>query len=570
MKKSKSSALSVILALLSIWIFGAIPAQASGGSFTNNLDTHLASGLVVPSSYETSAEGLVCFNLTGGNYRYLYTSNVQLVYEFGVETYTDTFDYSIAKTNDVYPMCLTPTLGADFSNATNVRINGVVHVSTELAPSFATYLATKGITSVSVWSNYYQNKTVFDFTFSNPSGKPLVYAISDFKIDNLTAAGAPAFLVVPAKSDAVIYGISLPGDYTQDIPNLAVSANLTAKKLTTVKMKRIKLPKGLKLVSNAPELWNYPGYNENQVGQKVTTPCLKLKNTLKKSVSVKAALTWVTGKEKLKGTYGEIITIAPGVTQCVAGLDSNDNYFLKDVRVGKKTTLSGSIKVVKPSTVSTANLQLNGYSVTQPAWLSFDAATKTTKIFLYVANPNTFQNAVLSNPTLNGVALAGPAVGGGCECGGPGYDPHTRTVQVKKIKGDVRVGKTLALGGSMSSSPDVSVVMNSDLTGGDGAYGCTAYHLEAFNEYDSDANVTDVKLNCYNMTDVVRNLNLTNLVITATENGMPTQTYRVLPSAQIVTLKPNASWVGVTIFRAIGDWRTGQKTLTFDGLTYTQ
>jgi hypothetical protein len=117
-KKSKSSALSVILALLSIWIFGAIPAQASGGSFTNNLDTHLASGLVVPSSYETSAEGLVCFNLTGGNYRYLYTSNVQLVYEFGVETYTDTFDYSIAKTNDVYPMCLTPTLGADFSNAT--------------------------------------------------------------------------------------------------------------------------------------------------------------------------------------------------------------------------------------------------------------------------------------------------------------------------------------------------------------------------------------------------------------------------------------------------------------------
>lgn len=554
-----------VIALFASLVFGGSASYASSMTFSSGLDLHLVP-MVTPGSTFEYVNGVACFPLVGADstYKTLYFNDVTLTYKIDNVEYFDSLDYSGGKVGDTYKACATPS-GDGFERATDVVLSGLVHVDSAFATSVATYFASKQITLADVLFMDEGGRSTLQLTLSNETAKPLSYAISNLTVDGQVPDNSPKYLLVAPKSTTYLLLGSIAGTYQRDHIAVPATMTLTSVKLSNLTTKSLKLAKGLKLVANSVASWGYPSSNDLQPGVGLTMPCLQVKNTTAKAITAKAALTWKTGSVKLNGTDGSVLSIPAGETFCFDGLDSNELYFEDDVRIGKQISVSGEIKVVKASTFDTSGITLNGHTIVSTPGMLYDSATKTTTVYLHVAKDASDANSILANPSINGTALPSAAVGGGCECGGPGVAPGSRTIKIQNIKGDQRVGKNLRIAGSLSTSPEVSVQGIENLMSQDGSYGCFLYHPEQEATYDPITNTTEFKVFCYNRSVVVRNINLTGITAATSEPGKPNQIYPLMPGSNLISLPPQWAWTKRSLFRLIGDWRTGSKTLTIQG-----
>lgn len=569
LSRSAKSFLTVLALFASIF-FGNAPSNASTLPFAANLDLHLAN-LVTPGTTFEFSEGRACFPLVGSNapYKTLYFNEVLLTYRIDLVEYTDSLDYSADRVGDTYKACASPT-GLGFERATDIALSGLVHTNSSFANNFSAYMSSKKISVTDIWFLFEGGRSTPQLTLSNDTAKPLSFSISNLLIDGQAPANAPKYLMLPAKSTGYLALGSIAGNYQQD--HLAVPAEITLSpvRLSSLIPKGLKVAKGLKILPNAVASWGFPSTNDVQPDADLTLPCLQVKNTTKKPMTIKAALTWKLGSEKLVGTDGNVLTIEAGQTICLGGLDSNDRYFEGDVRVGRKLNVSGQLKTVKATTFDTTGIVLNGHALSWKPGILYDSTTKTTTIYLHVAKVSSESNSILSNGTVNGLPLAAVAVGGGCECGGGDILPGTRTIKIEKIKGDQRIGKKLTITGSLATSPEVSVQGIESLMSQDNSYGCFLYHPEQEIQYNPLTNTTDFSVFCYNHTIQVHNINLNGITASTDEAGKPNQVYSLLPNANLISLRPAQAWTKRTLFRLIGDWRTGAKTLNIIGVPVFQ
>ncbi|MEY4452311.1 MAG: hypothetical protein RLZZ380_1432 [Actinomycetota bacterium] len=559
-----------VVTILASFVFGGSASYASSMTFTSGLDLHLAP-LVTPGSTFEYVDGVACFPLVGPEapYKTLYFNDVSVTYKIDNVDYYDSLDYSGDRVGDTYKACTTPS-GAGFEGATDVVLSGLVHVDSTFATNVATYFASKQITLAEVWFMDEGGRSTPQLTLRNETTKVLSYSISNLTIDGQVPVNSPKYLLVAPKSTTYLPLGSIAGSYRQDHVAIPATMTFTPVKLSTLTTKSLKLAKGLKLVANSVANWSYPSSNDLQPGVGLTMPCLQVKNATTKAITVKAALTWKAGNEKLNGTDGSVLNIPAGETFCIDGVDSNELYFEEDVRIGKQISVSGELKVVKASTFDTSGIALNGHAISGKPGMLYNSETKTTTIYLHVALINQESNSILSNPKVNGVGLKAAAVGGGCECGGGDILPGTRTVKLENLKGDLRIGKKLVITGTLSTSPEVSIQGIETLMYQDNSYGCFLYHPEQEVTYDPFTNTTEFKVFCYNHTIEFHNINLTGITAATSEPGKPNQVYPLLPGANLVNLAPAQAWTKRSLFRLIGDWRTGSKTLTILGVPVFQ
>jgi hypothetical protein len=441
----------------------------------------------------------------------------------------------------------------------------LVHTDSSFANTVPAYFASKQITLTEVWFMDEGGRSTPQLGLKNDTNKVISYEISNLTIDGQVPVNAPKYLLVAPQSATYLPLGSIAGTYQQDHVAVPATMTLTPVKLSNLTTKSLKLAKGLKLVANSVASWSFPSSSELQPGVGLTMPCLQVKNTTTKSITVKAALTWKASTQKLVGTDGSVLSIPAGESLCLDGLDSNELFFEDDVRIGKQLSVSGEVKEVKGSTFDTSGIALNGHAISGKPGMLYNSETKTTTIYLHVALISQESNSILSNPKVNGVSLKSAAVGGGCECGGGDILPGTRTVKLENLKGDLRVGKKLVITGTLSTSPEVSVQGIETLMYQDNSYGCFLYHPEQEVTYDPFTNTTEFKVFCFNHTIEFHNINLTGMTAATSEDGKPNQIYPLLPGANLVNLAPGQAWTKRSLFRLIGDWRTGAKTLSILG-----
>ena len=564
MKKFKS--ITTIFAVLMALVSAPIAAQAAAGVDSTQLDLHLTPGVTPPTTFRSLDTGETCFTFTGGATKSLYFQSVTLNYTVGGQPYSEPLYATVQRSNSVFDLCFVPEVNTDFINATDVSFSGTLHQASTLSSNFETYLAGKMLTLQDTYIWFDGTKSRFEVTVKNNTNKALAYKVTDFQIDSKPVQNAVQAIVVPGNSETWIQLGDVAGDYEKDATNLPVSINMTTASFSKLTTSKVKVQKGLTIQPNSSTSWNFPTYNPLQPGESITRPCLMVKNTSGKALAIKATLSWKVDINSTVGNYGEVMPLAKGASVCVAGLDSNDRFLSGDVRLGKKATVSGSIVIVKESKIVTSGITLGGYTLLQRPWVSYDAATKSTQIVIYVTHPSFGGNALLSAPKVNGVQTDAAVVAGTCECGGPGIDYRSRTLVLSKVKGDLRVGKTLKITGLLQTSIPTTVSWTGNYPqSDDGEYGCTLYHPESSSTYNGSTNITDFKLQCYNNSTVAHSVDLSGLTAVAEEAGQTTRTYTPVAGASNIQLPAKMQWSPVTIFQLLGEWRTGEKSLTISG-----
>lgn len=564
--KFKSALLAVtVLTSLLMAPFGA---QATPSVDTSQLNMAGTPGVTAPTTYELKDDGQVCFVFSGGSAKTLYFQDAGLTYNIIGEpfSYNESLYYTVQKDGTSFNLCLYPVVGTGFVNATGVAFTGTLKQGTTISSNFETYLASKGLTLKDTYFWFNGTNTQFEMTVENTSTKALGYNVTDVLIDGKVTVNAPTAIVVPAKAESWIRLGEVAGDYEKNYANLSITMNLTVSPFSKLISTKVKLPKGLSVVSNSATSWDYPSYNRLQPGESITRPCLLLKNTSGKAISVMSTLSWKSGSSSSTGNFGELLPIAKNGIICASGLDSNDKFLTGDLRLGQTVTVTGSVSIVAQSSVVTSGLKLGGYRLTQKPWVSYDAATKSTQVVIYVTHSTLEGDALLKAPKINGVQTDAAVVAGRCECGGPGYDYRSRTLVLTKVKGDLRVGKTLKLTGTLqNSTPLTYSYTGSGLQSDDGNYGCTLYHPEIDSKYDGKTNITDFKIQCYNSTSVAHSIDLSALTALAEEPGQPNRNYTAISGLSNLSLPANMPWTATTVFQLLGEWRTGAKTLTISG-----
>ena len=556
----KSKALVAALGVMVSLAIAPLPATAESSLDVSELNIQGTPGTAAPSEVTFNDNGAACFTFTSTS-KNLEFQDVAMHYTFGGFTYQENLYEAPTKVDNNYTVCqstwnIDP---ADLPLATDWALKGVLHQPTTVSANFTAYLAAKKLTleSVFIWDN--GTTSYLDMSIANNTSTPLAYSVKNLKFDGKTVSNPAVNIVVPAKTQSWVQLGSVLGTYQRDGVNVPLTLTMTPEKFSTVTHTKLTLPKGLSIAKDSGAMFEYTPYN------KTTTPCLALKNSTGKAISVLSTLTWKLGTKSVIGTYGQLVSIAKGATTCVSGIDSNDLGLAGDKRTGQKIFVSGKVELVTETKFDTKGLKLNGYKITQAPRMYYDAATKTTQIYVFVTHPTLGGDAVLNAPKINGAQTDGSVVSIPCECGGGDFDIRSRTLTLTKVKGDLRVGKVLKLTGTLENSTPVTV--SADVTGletEDYSARCFFYHAQE-SSYDAKTNLTKFKFLCINNTSTAKTFDLSALEAVAEVEGLSPATYTALPSTKSLVIAPNTNkWV--TVFEMLGDWRTGdKKTLTITG-----
>lgn len=556
----KSKALVAALGVMVSLAIAPIPAMAETSLNVSELNLQGTPGTVAPTEVTFNDNGAACFTFTSTS-KYLEFQDVTMHFTFGGTPYQENLYEGPTRVDNTYTVCqstwnIDP---ADLPLATDWALKGVLHQQTTVSANFAAYLAAKKLTleSVFIWDN--GTTTYLEANVFNKTTTPLAYSVKNLKFAGKTVSNPVVSIVVPAKTQAWVQLGNVAGAYGRDFANVPLTLTMTPAKFSTVTHTKLTLPKGLSIAKDSGAMFEYTPYN------KTTTPCLALKNSTGKAISVLSTLTWKLGTKSVIGTYGQLVSIAKGATTCVSGLDNNDVAFTGDKRTAQKLFVTGKVALVAETKFDTKGLKLNGYKITDAPRMLYDAATKTTQIYVYVTHPTLGGDAVLNAPKINGVQTESSVVSIPCECGGGDYDIRSRTLTLTKVKGDLRVGKVLKLSGTLVNSTPLTV--SADVTGletEDYSARCFFYHAQE-SSYDSKTNLTKFKFLCINNTSTSKTFDLSALEAVAEVEGSSPATYMALTSVKSLVIAANSSkWV--TVFEMLGDWRTGEKkTLTITG-----
>lgn len=555
----KSKAVLAAIGILVSLSIAPSPASADTSLDVSQVNLQAAPGTVAPTEVTFSDNGGVCFAFTSSASS-LEFSQFELTYNLvGLDFVEEIYEYP-TKSGNKFTVCheIWSINSLDIPSVTNWALKGTVRQPTTVSANFAAYLAGKKLTldSLFIWDN--GSTTYLDLNLSNKTSTPLAYSVKNLKFNNKTVANPATSIVVPAKTQTWLQLGSVEGAYEKGGLNVPLTLALTPVKFSTVVPTKLTLPKGLIVAKDSAARFDYMGYN------KTTNPCINLKNTTTKTISVMSTFTWKSGTKTITGNYGQLISIEKNATACISGIDDNDLGFAGDKRTGQSLTVTGKVVAVAETKFDTKGIKLNGYKISQSPRMYYDPVTKSTQIYVFVTSTDLDGDAVLNAPKVNGVQTDGSVVSIPCECGGEGFDNRSRTLSLTKIKGDLRVGKLLKLSGTLANSTPMTV--NSEIEGlmtDDYSARCFVYHAQE-SSYDSKTNLTKFKFLCVNNTTTSKTFDLSGLEALAEVEGSAPATYTSLSTLKNVVIPANTNkWI--TVFEMLGDWRTGAKTLTITG-----
>lgn len=559
----RAKALVATLGVLVSLAIAPIPALANTSLDVSELNLQGTPGTVAPTEV-TFNKSSACFAFTSPA-KNLEFNDVTMHFTF------DGFDYveylyglndAPIHIDNTFTACMSTgyIYPADLPLATGWALKGTLHQLTTVSANFAAYLAGKKLSLESLDIFDDGNTTYLDLSVWNRTSTPLAYSVKNLEFNGMTVVNPVVSIVVPAKTQSWIQLGSVAGAYRRDRVNVPLTLTLTPLKFSTVSPTKMTLPKGISIVKDSAAMFDYVGYDV-----KTTTPCLSLKNSTGKEIAVMSTLIWKVGTKTLTGNYGQLVTIAKNATSCVSGLDDNGVSFAGDMRTGQSLTVTGKVAIVTASTFDTKGLKLNGYKVVKAPSIYYDAATKSSQIYVNVTSTTLDGDAVLNSPKINGVQTDGSVISIPCECGGPGSDYRSRTLALTKVKGDLRVGKVLKLSGTFANSTPLA--LSTQVVGletEDYAARCFVFHAQE-SSYDSKTNLTKFKFLCFNNTATAKTFDLSALEALAEVDGSSPATYTSLASLKSLVIPAKTSQKWVTVFEMLGDWRTGAKSLTITG-----
>ncbi len=456
----------------------------------------------------------------------------------------------------------------EFSNplaVSELKLSGTSVVSTTFSKSFENKLKSVGLsvsaeTPLGVYYNEY-NGSQFAVGVTNKTTKTISVKLSGFKFQG-QSLGTKTFTLIlaPGASDYLNFG-SLLNDVSVGYTDASVTVTIAKVTVAKVSRKTIKVPAGLQLVTTTPSDWYYypamddamPSYNNT------TSLCQKVKNTTKKPIGVESKFSFSAGSKKVVNYSGSSVDVIPaGETYCLSGAYSNRANPSGDWRVGSAVTISGTLKVVKVSAMTTTGLVLPEGFTAGNAWFNYNASTKKTSATLVINAPDGFQGDLLiSGMTFNGKTNLS-RVAGPCQCGGPGIG-NVRIVTIGELSGDQRIGKSIAVKGEAEIT--YPTMLNSSI---DSLWsqGCFAYYAQEWT-YSEATDKTSVVLHCNNYGTKSKKLSLSDLNLTVTTVDGEIVDYK--PTIKSITLSAKTYDKLVVAFVVDGDIRTGGSTVEITG-----
>ncbi|MFM5951064.1 MAG: hypothetical protein ACKOOE_00430 [Micrococcales bacterium] len=456
----------------------------------------------------------------------------------------------------------------EFSNplaVTNLKLSGTAVQATTFSKSFENTLKSVGLsittdTPLGVYYNTY-NGSQFAVGVANKTKKVISVKLSNFKFEG-KSLGSKSFTLIlaPGATDYLSFG-SLLNDVSVGYTDASVTVTTSKVTVAKVTRKTIKVPAGLQLVTTSPTDWYYypamadamPSYNNT------TSMCQKVKNTTKKPIGVESKFSFSAGSKKVLNYSGTSVNVIPaGETYCLTGAYDNRTNPSGDWRVGSAVTISGTLKVVKVSTLTTSGLVLPEGFTAGNSWFSYNASTKKTTATLVINAPDGFQGDLLiSGMSFNGKTKLSK-VAGPCQCGGPGMG-NIRIVTLGELSGDQRIGKVLAVKGETEITYPTQLNTEIDSLW---SQGCYAYYAQEWT-YSDATGKTSVVLHCNNYGTKTKKLSLTGLTLTVTDLDGEMVEYQ--PTIKSITLTAKTLDKLVVMFVVNGDIRTGGSTVEIKG-----
>ena len=466
-----------------------------------------------------------------------------------------------------------PSLG-DLQTAESIGLTATVHYGSTISGAFKTFMSGKGVTIKDISIIRRGAGAAIQVTMRPKSKKPVYLTPTKLKFDALVLTPSEKVWVLSPGQDTDFQMGYSSTNFALDHPNGSLVATLATVVPSTVKTVGIKLPSGLSISTPDPAQWAYTSvdsryYDPSNTDR--TSPCLDVKNSTKKSITVDLDWTWKIDATRAKSKGTQYYEIPAKDSVCVAAIDDFNGFDVSgDVRFGSTISVSGTGLVVAPSKVRTTGISKpQGYTLTStPSAYRYDIKKNKTTVSV-VVNDTTEDNPsdlVLSNIKINGAKVSGSVVASNVP--DPDSGSGLWSFDVGTVSGDIRAKSSIVITGKIEESDPMAVeAIELDSIAPDTRTSCALQSASQWT-YSTRSDSTLVTFACTNYLRSAKVADFSAVSLDYSADGETADTYSALDASSAVNLAKGTSAnapVNVMVFRVPGDIRTGAGQVTIYG-----